>query len=209
MSHDDLLDDGFLDYDFDEESIGFGEPAPAAALANPERGRATQSMSAGARVALALVVLGLLSLIVQLFGGPLSGTWPGFASAFGGLALGGALYFWFSLRETSEGIKHDGTFFSSLTARGGIGWIAGILMTGLYVLLYFQPRFLGYIPAVYGPGGKVVDPARVTGGLDRSGSASSTSNPSRVIDRVPERPASSRRAARLAAASSRSGRHRR
>ena len=143
----------YLDYDFDEEQ-GFEEPARAEPRALP----------AAEKAGLALVGLGLLALIVQASGGPLAGTWPGLASSFGLLSLGGALTFWAQLAGTNPGIKHDGITFSSLLARGGLGWIAGILMTGLYVLLYWYPALLGHHADGSEPTGlvRVVDPlARV------------------------------------------------
>ena len=151
------MDAQTLIYDFDEEAIGFGEPETSADVAPP-------GLSAAEKASLALVGLGLLSLAVQVFGGTLNGTWPGFLSSFGLLAAGGASTFWLQLKSTTAGIKHDGTFFGSLTRRGMLGWVAGILMTGIYVLLYFYPQYLGYRPAVYGSEG-LVTPAQVTGGL--------------------------------------------
>jgi len=150
-----------LDYDFDEEAVGFGEPV------TPE-GVAPRGLSTAEKASLALVGLGLLSLTVQVFGGPIgvtwNGTWLGFLSSFGFLAVGGALTFRAQLKDTRPGIKHDGMFFKSLVSRGMLGWIAGILMTGIYVLLYFQPAYLGYAPVIYGSEG-LVEPAHVTGGL--------------------------------------------
>jgi Pyruvate/2-oxoacid:ferredoxin oxidoreductase delta subunit len=154
------MDARTLDYDHDEEALGFGEPE------TPE-GVAPSGLSAAEKASLALVGLGLLSLGVQVFGGTLNGTWTGFLSSFGLLSVGGALTFWTQLRGSSAGIKHDGSFFHGLVNRGMPGWIAGIVMTGLYVLLYFQPRYLGYAPAIYGSEG-LVEPARVTGGIVRT-----------------------------------------
>ena len=128
-----MIDRATLEYDFDEEDLGF-EPPPQAA--RPE-------LKASQKGALTLVGLGLAALIVQTAGGPLAGTWPGFALSIGLLSVGGALTFWLGLKDTVPGIKHDGIWFSSLLARGGAGWVAGILMTGLYVLLYWYPQYLG------------------------------------------------------------------
>ena len=132
------MSDGIpLDYDFDEETLGFGEPASAPP---------TPPLSGSERFALALVGLGLLATIVLSFGGPLAGTWLGFALSLGLLALGGALYFRVTYAGTTPGIKHDGVFFNGLMSRGGLGWTAGILMTGFYVLIYWFPGLLGHHP---------------------------------------------------------------
>jgi len=41
------------------------------------------------------------------------------------------------------GIKNDDVWTSGLTARGAIGWMVGIFLTGFYVLLYWFPELLG------------------------------------------------------------------
>ncbi len=159
-----MIESDLLDYDFDEEASAFA--APEAPLASEQARR----LSPGARAALAVASLGLLSLVVQMtgVGDAWNGTLIGLASSLGALAFGGALYFWLSMRGTPTGIRHDGTFFGRLTGRGAFAWMAGILMTGLYVLLYFDPRLLGYTPAVYAPDGSIAAPAAVTGGLVRA-----------------------------------------
>ncbi len=156
-----MIDAKVLEYDFDEEAEGFGEPATPA---EPPGLTGTQ------RLALALVGVGLLNLLIQSFGGPLAGTWPGMLSSFGALAVGAAWFFWLDLKDTTPGIKHDGTYFRGLTARGVAGWIAGVGMTGFYVLIYWYPEYLGHDPEG-NPTGlvRVVDPlARVATGYPAS-----------------------------------------
>jgi len=41
------------------------------------------------------------------------------------------------------GIKNDGVWFRSLTARGLVGWVLGVVLTSFYILLYWFPTFLG------------------------------------------------------------------
>ncbi len=53
---------------------------------------------------------------------------------------------WFAYRAyltKSPGIKNDGIMFSSLTNKGLWAWMAGIFITGFYVLLYWFPSYLG------------------------------------------------------------------
>ena len=53
---------------------------------------------------------------------------------------------WFSAAaylDKSEGIKNDGVWFKSISSRGLWGWLAGIAMTGFYIVLYFYPQYLG------------------------------------------------------------------
>ena len=42
-----------------------------------------------------------------------------------------------------EGIKNDGVWFKSISSRGLLGWMAGILLTGFYIILYFYPQYIG------------------------------------------------------------------
>jgi len=45
----------------------------------------------------------------------------------------------------SEGIKNDGVWFKSMSSRGFWAWVAGIALTGFYIILYFFPQFLGLV----------------------------------------------------------------
>jgi polyferredoxin len=42
-----------------------------------------------------------------------------------------------------EGIKNNGVWFNSLSNRGVLGWIVGIVLTTFYVLLYWWPQYVG------------------------------------------------------------------
>ena len=42
-----------------------------------------------------------------------------------------------------EGIKNDGTWFKSISSRGILGWIVGVILTSFYIVLYFYPQYLG------------------------------------------------------------------
>jgi len=53
---------------------------------------------------------------------------------------------WFSkasYAHKEKGIKNDGVWFKSISNAGLFGWIAGIALTGFYIVLYFFPAFLG------------------------------------------------------------------
>ena len=134
-----MIDAETLAHDFDEEAHGFGEPPRAEAAAPAALGAAHKG-------ALALVALGLVALVVQVAGGPLAGTWPGLAASFGALSVGAALTFWLARRDTTPGIDHDGLWFRGLLARGAAGWLAGVVMTAFYVLIYWFPQTLGHSP---------------------------------------------------------------
>ena len=153
-----MIDVKTLSYDYDEEELGFGQPVTPPDV-QPEE------LPATTKLALAAVALGALGFLLQAFSGPWNGTWTGFLASFGLLSVGAAVAFWTELSGTQPGIKHDGTWFRGLIARGALGWVAGIAMTALYVLLYFFPSTLGYERAVWAADGTLVSEARVTGGL--------------------------------------------
>jgi len=158
-----VIDPATLAYDHDEETIGFGEPVTLPEL--------KAGLDASQKASLAVLGVGLLFLLVQIAGGGLTGTWLGFLLSWGLAGLGIGLTSWRAHAGTSPGIKHDGTFFATLTARGALGWLAGIFMTGMYVLIYWFPRVLGEHPDGVPPTGLVatVDPlARLVTGYPAS-----------------------------------------
>lgn len=62
------------------------------------------------------------------------------------VAGGGLLYFRLTYGNTEPGIKHDGLAFRSATRRGALGWIAGVLMTAFYCILYWWDDAWGASP---------------------------------------------------------------
>ena len=46
-------------------------------------------------------------------------------------------------RNTLEGVKNHGVWFKSISSRGFFAWIAGIALTGFYIVLYFYAEYLG------------------------------------------------------------------
>lgn len=46
-----------------------------------------------------------------------------------------------------EGIKNDATWFKSISSRGVLAWVLGIVLTGFYIVLYFYPEYLGQTPS--------------------------------------------------------------
>ncbi|MBD0830784.1 4Fe-4S binding protein [Aestuariibaculum sediminum] len=55
----------------------------------------------------------------------------------------GSMIFSNAYLKTSKGIKNDGIWFKSLTSRGTLAWLTGILITTFYIVLYFFPEYLG------------------------------------------------------------------
>ncbi|MEX0314242.1 MAG: FeS-binding protein, partial [Allomuricauda sp.] len=58
----------------------------------------------------------------------------------------GTLWFsWDAYSQKLPGIKNDGVWFKSISSKGFWGWIAGIALTGFYIILYFYPEYLGLV----------------------------------------------------------------
>ena len=55
---------------------------------------------------------------------------------------------WFTVAQYAQkekGIKNDGVWFKSVSSRGLWAWLAGIALTGFYIVLYFYPQYLGLV----------------------------------------------------------------
>ncbi|WP_370390693.1 4Fe-4S binding protein [uncultured Winogradskyella sp.] len=59
------------------------------------------------------------------------------------IAAGTIIYSREAYLSKHEGIKNDGAWFKSTSARGLWGWIIGLVLTGFYIVLYFFPEYLG------------------------------------------------------------------
>lgn len=98
------------------------------------------------KIATLIGMSGLLILVLAAFNVnfPNKGIW--LAVALGSIAAGIILYSKGAYGNKQEGIKNDGVWFKSISSRGFWGWIAGIAMTGFYIVLYFFPMLLGLNP---------------------------------------------------------------
>ena len=91
-----------------------------------------------------LVIVGVSVLILLI-------TWAGVtvnSSIFLPIALlgifaGTTIYAVRTYSLIPPGIKNNRIYFDSLTNRGAVGWITGIVITGFYVCLYWFPELLG------------------------------------------------------------------
>ena len=101
------------------------------------------SISGIQKAFLALGSVGLLLLFVAGFGGSIQNSVGLFWSSLIAMAIGVIGFSWHEYKGLPEGIKNNGVWLSGLTNRGVLAWIAGIVITGFYVLLYFYPAILG------------------------------------------------------------------
>ncbi len=133
-----MIDARTLSYAYNEEANGFEEPSVSG----------SEDLSFGAKICLAIVGGGILAVVVQTFGGLFAGSWPGLLLGFGATTAGAVSYFLISNDPTPD---NKGMYFKNLTSRGGLAWIAGIFMTGFYVLLYWFPASLDQMARLVDP----------------------------------------------------------
>ncbi len=115
-------------------------------IANPH----PKGMDAVQMIGLVIASLGVLTVLVAWATSPakmnIFGASTGMALTISLLAMvvGTAIYSARAYLTVPEGIKNNGVWTGSLTARGAFGWIVGIVLTGFYVLIYWFPEYLGY-----------------------------------------------------------------
>jgi len=91
-------------------------------------------------------VLGLTGLAILLLAGlnvdfPNKVVWLIFALT--ALTTGIILFAMGAYSGQLEGIKNNGVWFKSISSRGLWAWIAGLSLTGFYIILYFFAEYLG------------------------------------------------------------------
>lgn len=94
------------------------------------------------KLGLVIVGLSLLILLITWAGVTLDGSWY-LVVGLGGIFVGTVIYSWRTYSQIPAGIKNNGIYFNSLTNRGALGWVSGIVLTGFYVCLYWYPELLG------------------------------------------------------------------
>lgn len=109
-------------------------------------GQPPKSLNTLQKVATFIGIAGLAILLLANFNVtfPNKGLW--LTIALTALASGIILFTKGAYGNTPEGIKNDGVWFKSISSRGFWAWVAGISLTGFYVILYFYPHYLGLVP---------------------------------------------------------------
>lgn len=102
------------------------------------------------RVGLGLIGVFFLSILVAVFGAGPAQPVLIFWIMVGALTVGCYLYFGRYTRRPA-GIQNDRAVENPLTNRSALGWIAGVVLTGVYVLIYWYPSTLQNLIAVFDP----------------------------------------------------------
>ncbi len=97
------------------------------------------------KLSLGLTFVGILMIILPWLAGNFSTTDYRFLllPALSLIGIGTLWYSYVSYKDIPEGIKNNGNYFNSLTNKGTLAWISGIVITGFYVCLYWFPQTLG------------------------------------------------------------------
>ncbi len=105
-------------------------------LANPNPTDTTGKQ----KLALALAGLGVLLLLLVWAAQNAFAPVPVLLSALGLIAAGTWLFIREEYLTKPAGIKNNGVWFDSLSARGVWSWLVAIILTGFYTALYFLPE---------------------------------------------------------------------
>lgn len=105
-------------------------------------GDASNYLNPTQKIATVVGLAGLTIILLSVFNDfSNKGIWLT-ASLFA-IAIGVLLYAKGTYSNKLEGIKNHGVWFKSISNRGLWAWIAGISLTGFYILLYFFEELLG------------------------------------------------------------------
>lgn len=95
------------------------------------------------KIALAVGVVGLFILVLALANTNFPNKGMFLTTSLLLISVGTLLYANDAYLTKLEGIKNDGVWFKSISSRGILGWITGIVLTLFYIVLYFHPHLLG------------------------------------------------------------------
>ncbi|MEZ5003112.1 MAG: 4Fe-4S binding protein [Chitinophagales bacterium] len=104
-----------------------------------------EPLSPSQKASLAIVGVGFLILLLALFGVNIHPKIYFLVLSVFSISVGSVLFSMATYKNGTEGIKNNGVFFKSLTSGGIIGWMAAIIITGFYVILYWFPQYLGFL----------------------------------------------------------------
>ncbi len=103
----------------------------------------SEGMRLPQKMSLSLVAFGLITMMVYWLSGRNADTAGWLYSSLGAISIGSIWYTYEQYNDTLPGIKNNGVWFKSISARGAWAWILGVFLTGFYVLLYWYPELLG------------------------------------------------------------------
>ena len=106
-------------------------------------GEPPKEISKKQRIAVFIGVGGLFILALALLNVNFPNKALFLSLAIGLIAVGTILFSNSMYLGKHAGIKNDGVYFKSMSSRGVLGWVTGIVLTLFYVVLYWFPQYLG------------------------------------------------------------------
>lgn len=95
------------------------------------------------KVGLALAAMGTLIIFIAWGGVTFDNSKLLLSVSLISISVGIVLYAYQTYLHKPAGIKNDKIWQNSLTNKGILGWITGVILTVFYVILYWFPQFLG------------------------------------------------------------------
>lgn len=108
-------------------------------IANPH----PPQMDTWQKITLGIAGVGTLLLLVTVFGVSYSNAPLVLALSLGSITLGVIGFSYRTFYQAPAGIKNNGVHAAGISSRGVLAWVAGIMITAFYVLLYQFPQVLG------------------------------------------------------------------
>lgn len=108
-------------------------------------GQPPVTLSRNQKLATLLGMSGLSILLLATFNVSFPNKALWLSLSLGSIALGTIWFSWDAYLTKTPGIKNDGVWFKSISNQGFWGWMAGIALTGFYIILYFYPEYLGLV----------------------------------------------------------------
>ncbi|RKS55116.1 4Fe-4S binding protein [Gillisia mitskevichiae] len=106
-------------------------------------GDVSRSLSIPQKLATLLGISGLFILVLASFNLNFPNKTFWLYTSLSAIGIGVIWFAQATYAHKTEGIKNDQIWFKSITNRGVLGWITGVILTGFYIVLYFYPELLG------------------------------------------------------------------
>ncbi len=108
-------------------------------------GEPPKALNMGQKIAVLIGMSGLGILLLNLFNINFANTGLWLTISMLAIFTGVVLFSKAAYADKEKGIKNDGVYFKSISSRGVLAWLAGVVLTGFYIVLYFYPEYLGLV----------------------------------------------------------------
>ena len=111
----------------------------------------TKNTNLTQKIGLLLSTTGLFILFSAWFGLQFDPKWLYLTFSLGFMGIGILVYTYGTYAGHPKGIKNNHVMFNSLTNKGILGWISGVLLTGFYIQLYWFADSISELVALFDP----------------------------------------------------------